>query len=402
VDGNVVSLGITSFFTDISSEMVTAILPIYLTIRLGLSPFQFGAFDGLYQVMAVVAAIGAGARADRRRRHKEMAGAGYALSAGCKLGLLASFNHWLPTTAFLYLDRTGKGLRTAPRDALISLSAPRHRLAEAFGVHRALDTAGALAGPVVAFAILAVAPRAYDAVFACSFLIALVGLGVLVFFVQNRATAPLAPERLARRAGSFRAALTLLRTRRFRALVVGGALVGLLTVSDSFVYLTFQRRASIDLRWFPLLFVGASVVYLVLAVPVGRLADRVGRARVFVAGQVLLVGTYSVVALPQPGPVHLLAVFALFGGYYAATDGILAAMAADALPARQRGTGLAVLTTAVTAAHAAGAIAFGWSWSHYGPRSTLVVFAACLAMATVVVRQLLAGTGPGPVREASS
>jgi predicted MFS family arabinose efflux permease len=117
---------------------------------------------------------------------------------------------------------------------------------------------------------------------------------------------------------------------------------------------------------------------------------------------VLLVGTYSVVALPQPGPVHLLAVFALFGGYYAATDGILAAMAADALPARQRGTGLAVLTTAVTAAHAAGAIAFGWSWSHYGPRSTLVVFAACLAMATVVVRQLLAGTGPGPVREASS
>jgi MFS family permease len=337
----------------------------------------------------------AGVRADRWRRHKEVAGAGYALSAGCKLGLLATTGRWLPTTAILYADRLGKGLRTAPRDALISLSAPRHRLAEAFGVHRALDTVGALAGPVAAFTVLSIVPRAYDAVFVCSFCMAIVGLGILVFFVENRrdvATARATTYATAHDRGdpptSIRSAFSLLRIRRFRTVVVCGGVVGLLTLSQSFVYLTMGRRADIGLRWFPLLFVGASLVYVVLAVPVGRLADRVGRARIFIAGQALLVLTYLVVALPDPGSAHLLAMFVFFGSYYAATDGVLAALVTDALPPSRRTAGLAVLTTIVTAAHGIGAVLFGLAWSRVGPQGALVWFVIGLLLAVALVTAL--------------
>ena len=240
-------------------------------------------------------------------------------------------------------------------------------------MYTAPSTPGALAGPVAAFTVLSIVPRAYDAVFVCSFCMALVGLGILVFFVQNRprvasADGVGAPDEPTP-PSSLRSAFALLHIRRFRTIVVCGGLVGLLTLSDSFVYLTMERRANIGLRWFPLLFVGASLVYVLLAVPVGRLADRVGRARVFVAGQVLLVCTYLVVALPEPGSAHLLAMFVFFGGYYAATDGVLAALVADALPRSRRTVGLAVLTTTVTAAHGVGAVLFGLSWSRTGPRA---------------------------------
>src|SRR5207244_3468591 len=118
-----------------------------------------------YQGVSAVLRLAGGLVADRLRNHKGVAAIGYLLSAGCKLGLLAAANAWLWATGILFLDRLGKGIRTAPRDALISLSVARANLAEAFGVHRALDTAGACLGPVLAFCLLGVVPGAFDAVF---------------------------------------------------------------------------------------------------------------------------------------------------------------------------------------------------------------------------------------------
>ena len=137
-------LGLTSFFTDVSSEMVASILPIYLVLHLHLSPLAFGLIDGLYQGFAAVARVAGGFVADRWRSHKAVASVGYGLSAVCKLGLLAAGNVWSLLALTIALDRTGKGIRTAPRDAMISLSTPRAELATAFGVHRALDAAGAM------------------------------------------------------------------------------------------------------------------------------------------------------------------------------------------------------------------------------------------------------------------
>ncbi len=186
VSRNVLLLGLTSLFTDISSEMVVSVLPIYLVTFLRLSPVQFGLIDGLYQGVAALVQLASGIVADRWRRHKEVAWVGYAGSAVSRLGLLAT-TAWTGIAGMLVVDRLGKGLRTAPRDALISLSVPREKLGTAFGIHRAMDAMGAMLGPILAFVILTALPGAFDVVFVTSFLVALIGLAVLGLFVENRA-----------------------------------------------------------------------------------------------------------------------------------------------------------------------------------------------------------------------
>ncbi|MGE0028688.1 MAG: MFS transporter [Thermoleophilia bacterium] len=165
-------LGITSLLTDVSSEMVATILPLYLVFTLGFTPLQFGVVDGYQRGASALVSLGGGLVADRRRRHKEVATAGYGLSAVCKLGYVAAGTSFAALGAVVFVDRIGKGIRTAPRDALISLSSRREGLGLAFGVHRALDTTGAMLGPLAAFALLAISPEGYDAIFIVSFLVA--------------------------------------------------------------------------------------------------------------------------------------------------------------------------------------------------------------------------------------
>src|SRR5690242_13990619 len=144
VGGTVLLLGTCSLLTDVSSEMVSAILPLYLVATLGFSPLQYGIVDGLYQGASALVRLAAGFLGDRLGRHKAVASFGYGLSAVCKLGLAAVGGAWAGLSAIILLDRTGKGLRTAPRDAMISMTAPKEELGLAFGVHRAMDTAGAM------------------------------------------------------------------------------------------------------------------------------------------------------------------------------------------------------------------------------------------------------------------
>src|SRR5262249_35093168 len=186
VSRNVVMLGLTSLLTDISSESLSAVLPLYFMFELRMTPLQFGLLDGLYQGSSALVRVAGGLVADAGSRYKSVAMVGYGVSAFCKLGLLLVGSAWAPIASLLMIDRLGKGIRTAPRDALITLSSEPTRLGEAFGAHRAMDTIGAVLGPVVAVLILAAAPGAYDAVFVVSFAVALVGLAVLGLFVENR------------------------------------------------------------------------------------------------------------------------------------------------------------------------------------------------------------------------
>src|SRR5262245_7840187 len=164
-------LGLTSFLTDISSEMVNSVLPVYLVLHLHLSPLQYGVIDGVYNGLAVILiSLAAGLTADRSKRHKEVALTGYGFSAICKLFLLAAGGAWGWLIAIVGLDRIGKGIRTAPRDALISLNTPPHLMASAFAVHRALAAGGALLGPIVAFFLLTRMPGAFDVLWVTSFL----------------------------------------------------------------------------------------------------------------------------------------------------------------------------------------------------------------------------------------
>jgi MFS family permease len=387
---NVFLLGLVSFFTDISAEMVATILPIYLIYSIGLSPLQFGVVDGIYQGAAAVARLAGGFFADRTRRHKEVATVGYALSAATKLALLAA-GTWGSISTVVGVDRVGKGIRTAPRDALISLSTRADSLGQAFGVHRALDTAGAMLGPLVAFGILALAQNPYDAVFVVSFLAAVVGLAIMVLFVQNRPVAQPRAPRL-----TVRSAAAMLRHPRLRALVVVGTVLSLMTISDGFVYLSLQQRGVIPLSVFPLLYVGTALAYMTLAVPVGRLADIVGRARVFLGGYVLLLGAYAMLIAGAPDVATVTLVLLLFGAYYAATDGVLPAMASSVVPAEARATGLAVVATGVGTARLVASLAVGAMWTVVGIETTLVVFTALLAAGIVLASVVLIRTQAGP------
>ncbi|MDX6314042.1 MAG: hypothetical protein QOF44_3506 [Streptomyces sp.] len=378
----VLALGTVSLITDVSSEMVTAVLPLYLVTGLGLTPLGFGLLDGVYNGFSALVRLVGGHLADRGGgRHKTVAAVGYGLSALCKPALLAV--HSLPLIgAVLAADRTGKGLRTAPRDALISLSTAPEARGRAFGVHRAMDTTGALLGPLAAFLILRQAADGYDAVFTVSFCVAAVGVLVLLLFVPGRALAPSAPSASAEGDGgaapvpSLRAALALLRRRDVRRLTMCALLLGLATVSDAFVYLLLQHRLGVPDRWFALLPLGTAATFLTLAVPLGRLADRLGRWRVFLGGHLALLAAYGL--LLAHGPVY--AVLVLHGAFYAATDGVLMAAASGAVPPELRASGLAIVQTGQAAARFAASIAFGAAWTAWGDRTALVTAAVALAV----------------------
>ena len=251
-------------------------------------------------------------------------------------------------------------------------------------MHRAFDTAGAVAGPIVAFLILRAAPNGYDAVFVVSFLVALIGLGVLVFFVQNKRDASARPT-----TATWRAAIKLVAKEPFRTLVAVGTLFGLFTMADAFIYLTFRQSSSFQTQYFPLLYVGTAISYLVLAVPLGSAADRIGRSRVFLGGYVLLLGVYLLLLVPSPNGVDLVIILALLGAFYVCTDGVLVAMASTAIPRGQRTSGLAVLTSAAAISAFVSSLGFGAMWSWWGPTTTVKAFAIALAVMIVVAARWL-------------
>ncbi|WSQ03702.1 MFS transporter [Streptomyces sp. NBC_01232] len=380
VPGTVFALGLVSLVTDVSAEMVTAVLPLYLMAGLGMSPLAFGALDGLHQGATAVLRLAGGRIADRTRRRKLVAGTGYALSAACKAALLFVATPW-SVAAVLAADRTGKGLRTAPRDALISLSVPPGEQGRAFGVHRALDTAGALLGPLAAFGILWVAVDGYEAVFTVSCCIAVLGVLLLALFVREAPAPAPAPARPA-----LPPVRTLLRLPGLRRLCLTAAALGLFTVGDAFLYLLLQRRLELSAAYFPLLPVGTAAVFLLAALPVGRLADRLGRRRVFLCGHVLLLGSCLLLLAPVPaGALLVVGVLAPLGLFYAATDGVLMAAAGPLLPAELRTTGLAVLQTAQALARFAGSLLFGAAWTLWGPGRALGLAAAGLLLSLAAV-----------------
>ncbi|WP_027347035.1 MFS transporter [Hamadaea tsunoensis] len=380
---NVVALGTVSLVTDVSSEMVTAVLPVYLVVGLSLGPLAYGVIDGVYTGATAALRLVGGWLADRTRRRKTVAGFGYALSALAKLGLLAAGPHAGVLGAVIAADRTGKGLRTAPRDALITLSAPAPLLGRAFGVHRAMDSIGAFLGPLVALGVLAatgastftaVTRQSFDAVFVVSFCVAALGVLVLALFVKEHRE----PHAVAR--PKLREAGVLLRGN---GRLVGAAVVlGTVTIGDGFVYLLLQRREELAVGWFPLLAVGTNLAYLLLAGPVGVLADRVGRLPVILSGYACLALVYLLLFGPLGGTPLVVLVLALNGLFYASTDGVLMALAGPLLPENLRTTGLALVQTGQALAYLVSSVLFGLAWTAWGPApaSRVAALAALLGI----------------------
>jgi MFS family permease len=388
VSSTVVLLGITSLLTDVSSEMVVAVLPIFLINGLGLSPLAFGFLDGLYQGATSFVRLLGGYLSDRWRSPKWVAAGGYLLSVVSRVILIPATSLTAVGTA-IFTDRVGKGVRTGPRDALIATASSPDNLGKSFGVHRSLDNAGALAGPVVAFGVIAWLSRGalpthstFQTLFLVSLLFGVAGVAVLALLVPNlRAPAPPAPVRM-------RDALGLFSRGPLRRLIVAAAALGLVTVSDAFLYLTLADKNDLADAWFPLLYVGTAAAYLVLAVPIGRLADRRGRVRVWLGGYLALLAAYVVALLPVSGAAAVAGCVGLLGAYYSGTDGVLSAATAPLLPGELLASGMALMQTVVTVCRFLAAVVFGLIWTLTSQQTALVAFSVAL----VIVVSICAAT----------
>lgn len=378
---NLVVLGATSFFTDISSEMVLAVAPLFLTTSLGFTILGFGLFEGAYQATSAVFRVWGGTVADRQQRHKATATKGYAISALTRIGLIISTVAPFGAVPFLLADRVGKGLRSAPRDALISLSTPPDRIATAFGIHRTMDTAGALLGPLVAFGVLTVAPGSFDAVFVVSAIAAAIGVLAIWMFAEERSVPRPKKDRDPVWASWRQVALTAGVPR----LAVGVAALSALTVGDAFLYLVVQRSTDMQARFFPLLFVGTAIAYLVLAVPFGRLADAIGRRKVFLGGHVFLLAVYVVLSYVELTTTTIVVAIALLGAYWAATDGVIPALVSTLVAPEVRATGIAFVTVLIAASRVIATVIFGIAWTQVGSTAALTGFAVALALAVAII-----------------
>lgn len=387
VPRNVVMLGMVSMLTDVSSEMVATILPLYLVFSLGASPLALGAIDGTYRGAAALVQVISGFVADRWRKPKEVAGAGYGISAVGKVALVAAGNTIGGIGAIVAFDRIGKGIRTAPRDALISLSSSKAGLATAFGVHRAMDSAGAMLGPLIAFGILLAAPARFDAVFVVSTLFAVLGVAVLILTVQGRPKRAPRPEDGA--PPSPRAAAGLVKDQRFALLLIAATVLSLTSISDAMLYVGLQRKIDFAPAVFPLLYVITAVAFMGLAIPVGQLADRVGRVPVLLAGYALLFIVYGALLMSSLGYGLLVLCLLGLGGYFAATEGVLAAIAGALLPEDLQASGLGMLTTVVSVGNLLSSLVFGALWLELGLHRAVLVFGAGLALAIIAAVPLL-------------
>ena len=411
VSSVVISLGIVSMLTDVSSESVSAILPLYVTGVIGLSTVAYGFLDGIYQGVSAFVRLGAGWAADRGDQPKWVAFSGYGLAAVARIFLLFTTS-FAGLTAVLTADRLGKGIRTAPRDALITASSKPGNLAASFGVHRALDNTGAAIGPLLAFVILLLIPNGFSTVFVVSLAFALVGvavLGIIVPNVRTRSTAVIDPEASGEEAASAIAAsasaadrVAVARPRArdrwrelnnpgLKRLLIVAGLLGVLTIGDGFIYLVLQNRSAFAAQYFPLLYVGTNVAFLAFAVPVGRLADRFGRARVFVAGHVLLLAAYISATVPLTGAAITILCLVLLGGYYAATDGILSVLATQFTTSETRATAIGGAQTVVAVARFISSAGFGILWFAVGREWSMAIVSIAIAIAIPIVAVILRG-----------
>ena len=378
-------LGTVSLLTDVSSEMLVAVVGYYLLNVLHETPTAIGFLDGLYNGIPALLAIPAAYLADRWQRRKLLAGMGYGASAVTKLGFPIVGPSFGGLSGLLSADRFGKGMRSAPRDALISLSSPPKILGRSFGVHRMLDNIGAATGPLIASFVLlwttkfGTERKAFDALFVISFCIAAIGLVVFGLYVTDH------KEQLRERSeASVRAAFGLLKRPWFFLTAGAVALLSFAWVSDTFVYLTLAHRMQLSASQYALLATGTMGTFVLSAIPVGRLADRVGRWKVFVTGHVLLVAAYVLLSLGVPDAVLMVAALFLPGIAYAASDGVLMAYCGPRIPVALRTSGLAVMQSVGAIAGFASSLVFGVAWAHSDPRTVMRWFAIAMALAIAV------------------
>jgi MFS family permease len=367
------ALGFVSLLMDVSSEMIHSLLPVFLVTGLGVSMLSVGLIEGLAEATALIVKVFSGALSDYWGRRKPLAVLGYGLGALSKPLFALAGTAGLVLTARL-IDRVGKGIRGAPRDALVADLAPPSMRGAAFGLRQSLDTVGAFLGPLLAIALMLLWANDFRAVFWVAVIPAVLSVATLVFGVRERAPAttkrsgnPIRRENM-RRLGP-----------RYWWVVAVGAVFTLARFSEAFLVLRAQQ-GGLALAWTPLVLIAMNLVYSLGAYPFGKLSDRVSHRGMLAWGLVVLATADLLMAAAGQGPL-LWCGIAMWGLHMAMTQGLLATMVADAAPEDLRGTAFGVFNLMSGLALLLASALAGLLWDRWGAPVTFFAGAALAAAA---------------------
>jgi MFS family permease len=370
-------LGFVSMLMDVSSEMIHSLLPVFMTVVLGASAMTVGIIEGVAEATALIVKVFSGVISDYVRKRKWLAVLGYAMGALTKpLFALATGTSWIFTARFL--DRIGKGIRGAPRDALIADVTPPALRGAAFGLRQALDTVGAFVGPLLAMGLMLLWANDFRAVFWVAVVPGLLAVAVLVVGVRE-------PERQAtneKRAFPIsREALGEL-PRAYWWVVTAGAVLTLARFSEAFLVLRAQQ-GGLALALVPLVLVLMNIVYSVCAYPFGILADKLPHRSLLLIGIVPLI--VADMLLAHSGELLWVAAGLVFWGLHmAATQGLLSAMVADAAPPHLRGTAFGLFNLGSGLAMLIASVLAGLLWDQLGASATFYAGAAFAGIAMLL------------------
>ena len=354
----VIVLGLVSFLNDMSSEMITPLLPIFLTATLGAGPAIVGLIEGMAEATASLLKLFSGRMADRGWNHKKLVVGGYSVSNLARPLIGLAFG-WSWVLLLRFLDRVGKGLRTSPRDALIAESTATTRLGMAFGFHRALDNAGAMAGPLIAWYLLH-NNMSMGHVFLYSLVPGILVVLLLCFGLEASSTSAELKKLPPLRWSAI--------DHRLRGLILAAGALALASAPEAFMIL-WANDQGLQIAWIPLIWAAASAVKAIVAGPAGILSDRFGRLPVLLCGWSLRICILFTLSWSCT-TVHPILVWPLFLAYaasLAATEGAERALIGDFASKEERATAFGIYHMVVGLAVLPGAILFGLVWQFFGP-----------------------------------
>ena len=373
----VVVLSLVSFLNDTASDMITPLLPLFLTATLGAGPAVVGLVEGVAESTASLLKLVSGRLADRGWSHKGLVLAGYGVSNTARplIGLALS---WPFVLVLRFLDRVGKGLRTSPRDALIDASVDEGRRGLAFGFHRALDNGGAMLGPLLAFALLR-AGLPVQHVFLWSLAPGLLVIVLLLAGLDGTppppAVAPAAPLR-------WRGL-----DERLRGLILAAGGIALASAPEAFLILWASTRG-LDLAGVSLMWAAANGVKALVAAPAGAASDRFGRLVVLAVGWTARFGLLAAMALSQAGPFAVVGLFLAYAASLAATEGAERAFIGDLASSGQKATAFGLYHMVVGLAALPGALLFGALWQWRGEATAFLASAGLGLLSTLALLRL--------------
>jgi len=400
VEKNVFFAGLVSFFMDFSSEMIYPLVPIFLSSVLGVNKSIIGLIEGTAESTASLLKVFSGWFSDKIGKRKILLIAGYGISTLSR-PIVALSTLWGHVLAFRFVDRFGKGIRGAPRDAIIAESTPHKDLGRSFGFHRAMDTFGAVAGPAIAFILLSLFTGNYRLVFWLSMVPGIIAVLVIIFFIKeikdgktisalkfpsedspitSLTNNPPSPPFAKGGMGGF--------DWRFKVFVAIATLFAIGNSSDVFLIL---RATNIGIRetQIPILYLSFNLVYSLIALPAGIVSDRIGRKRVILSGFFLFGIVYYGFAVSSE-KWHVWGLFMLYGIFMGLTEGIHKAYLGTVIPEGQKATGYGIYSTFVGLAVLPASIIGGYLWDKVGPHATFY-YGSFTAFASAVLFLIIFG-----------